>query len=158
MLGHTFIGRSRMDASEIDPIFEELIRELRIALNPRRLKPQKAPSPPKPQAAPHTPEPPTAKQIAKEAKRKARKEERERKAKLLIQQAEIERKKKLRLACVECHAELPPPEVDDFLPRLCRRCESRNAALSAGFQPKSATQYSSVKIVQGGSPGLGRRK
>lgn len=145
-----------MDESKIDPIFEELIRELLIALNPRRRKPKELK--PKPKADLYTPETPSQKQIEREAKRLLRKERRERKANLLIQQAEIERKNKIRLSCAECHAELPPPEEDDFLPRLCRRCESRNEALSAGFQPKSAIQYSSVKIVQGGSPGLGRRK
>lgn len=145
-----------MEASEVDPIFEELIRELRIALDPRRRKPNGRKA--KPKAEPYSPDAPSQKQVEREAKRLSRKDRRERKAKLLIQQAEMERRNKLRLSCAECHSELPPPDIDDFLPRLCRRCESRNAALSAGFQPKSATQYSSVKIVQGGSPGLGRRK
>ena len=157
MLQLHLLGVDRMDAGEtegqgIDPVIEELIRELREALSPRRRKPEKR------LAAPYVPAEQTPKQIAKAEKRRMLQERRNEKARRIAEQAALEQRINQQRTCAECGTELRPIEGDDFLPRLCSRCVSRNAALSANFRPKSVTPYASVKIVPGGAPGSGRRK
>lgn len=149
-----------MDAKEnehldVSPAIAELIQELREALSPKK---RKIPRPPKAVAAPYKEPERSPAQLAKDEKRRASKLSKEARLSAITRYAEMQAKARAPKTCFECKAELPVTEDSDLLPGLCKRCESRNAELAVGFKPKTQTEFSSVKVVQGGAPGSGRRR
>lgn len=60
--------------------------------------------------------------------------------------------------CRECGR---PVHVGDNIPLSpvrCERCKSRDGQFDLGIKPSKGNEFTELTVVQGGSPGLGRRK
>ena len=65
----------------------------------------------------------------------------------------------VRLAkCRDCGKPTKADEELYFLPVQCDHCKELSHAVDLGIHPKRSVEFSSVQIVQGGAPGLGKRK
>lgn len=103
----------------------------------------------------------TAEKQAKREAKKSRKAERRRNLKA------VEAAEKLREAhheativrpCSECGK---PTKADPefFLnPVRCHHCKDLSRSIDLGIHPRRSVDFSSVRILQGGAPGLGKRK
>lgn len=61
-------------------------------------------------------------------------------------------------SCKDCgRLTTPDPELY-FLPVQCQHCRQLSEAIDLGIRSKSTTEFSSVSVVPGGAPGLGKRR
>ena len=61
-------------------------------------------------------------------------------------------------ACKDCGKLTNPDPELYFLPVRCQHCQQLSAAIDLGIRSKSTTEFSSVSVVAGGAPGLGKRR
>lgn len=60
--------------------------------------------------------------------------------------------------CKDCgRLTTPDPELY-FLPVQCQHCRQFSESIDLGIHSKSTTEFSSVSVVPGGAPGLGKRR
>jgi hypothetical protein len=60
--------------------------------------------------------------------------------------------------CKDCGKSTNPDPELYFLPVQCLHCQQLSEAIDLGIRSKSSTEFSSVSVVPGGAPGLGKRK
>lgn len=62
------------------------------------------------------------------------------------------------VVCKDCGKLTHPDPEFSFLPVQCHHCRQLSAVIDLGIRSKSATEFSSVSVVAGGAPGLGKRR
>ncbi|WP_145251769.1 hypothetical protein [Pseudomonas sp. SJZ131] len=62
------------------------------------------------------------------------------------------------VACKDCGKPTKPDPEFSFLPVQCQHCRQLSVVVDLGIRSKSSTAFSSVTVVAGGAPGLGKRK
>lgn len=112
-----------------------------------------------PQAkAPQKPSPPQP-QPSKRAKSHKKLREEARKAKALRAELAVNKEKaRTYRVCRECG---DPVYVGDQIPLhpvRCNHCKRRSEEIDLGIRSRSSSDFSAITVVQGGAPGLGKRK
>mgnify|MGYP003429933041 CR=1 FL=1 len=64
----------------------------------------------------------------------------------------------VQVLCKNCGRPTKPDPEIYFLPVLCEHCRQVAEVVDLGIRSKSITEFSSVVVVAGGAPGLGKRK
>ncbi|WP_157969711.1 hypothetical protein [Pseudomonas huaxiensis] len=60
-------------------------------------------------------------------------------------------------SCKDCGKPTNPDTELYFLPVQCKHCQQLSEAIDLGIRSRSSTEFSSITVVPGGAPGLGKR-
>ncbi|MDF4205064.1 hypothetical protein P2W50_00470 [Pseudomonas protegens] len=60
--------------------------------------------------------------------------------------------------CRDCGKPTKPDKELYFVPVQCDHCKELSEAVDLGIHPRKSVSFTSVHILQGGAPGLGKRK
>lgn len=137
------------------PLAIALLKDLANSFKPRFKKAKSSPT--KPCRSPS----PKAQQSARSAAKKNQKKGREEARRVQALKAELllnkEKARRYR-TCRECSNPVFVGDEIPLTPICCEHCKKRAREIDLGIKTRSGGDFTALTIVQGGAPGLGKRK